>query len=181
MDQFLGDEELGLVIRTDFTNDDAWNRFRQRLEESHRDFQQELRGDGQETPENPPQEENATDSGSTPKATEAADAEEGDESDSSDSMPDIIRIIDPQNQQDRILLTNVSNIRALRLFNNVDIRPSPPAPKDATKVAPNPLVGMYGFQEVYSGKNLWIYDSRSNMDECVRVVSQSGDAYGTAR
>jgi len=42
------------------------------------------------------------------------------------------------------------------------------------------LIDQGGWQEIYLGKQLWIYDSRSNSDDCVRVVSQVGDFYGTA-
>ncbi|PPQ98439.1 hypothetical protein CVT24_004118 [Panaeolus cyanescens] len=172
MDQVLEDEELGLVIRTDFTNDEAWNQFRRRLEESQKDLLQDLRGEQQEEPEK-----------NTPGNSQSSQpllAEGDQESDSSDEFPDFIKVIDPQSEEDRAKVKDISNIRALRLFNDVDIRICPPAPKETTKVPPNPLIGLHGLQEFYSGKNLWIYDSKSNADECVRVVSQTGDVYGTA-
>ena len=46
---------------------------------------------------------------------------------------------------------------------------------------PNRLVDHDGWQEVYSGKTVWIYDAKSNQDQCVRLVSQKSAAmYGTA-
>ena len=82
---------------------------------------------------------------------------------------------------DRDRIVNISNLRALRLFNDVDIRPAPSPPPGTKRISPpKPLIDQGGWQEIYSGKNLWIYDLRSNTDECVRVVSQAGDFYGTA-
>ena len=43
------------------------------------------------------------------------------------------------------------------------------------------LVDYHGWQEVYTGKTLWVYDARSNADGCVRLVSGVGAGmYGTA-
>jgi hypothetical protein len=78
-------------------------------------------------------------------------------------------------------LTNISNIVALRLFNDVDVRLAPSPPTGTKRISPqNPLIDQGGWQEIYTGKNLWIYDTNSNSDECVRVVGQEGDFYGTA-
>ena len=101
--------------------------------------------------------------------------------DSSTDAPDIVKILDPSEPADRDRLVNISNLRALRLFNDVDICPAPSPPPGTKRISPpNPLIDQGGWQEIYSGKNLWIYDLRSNTDECVRVVSQAGDFYGTA-
>ena len=89
--------------------------------------------------------------------------------------------MDPTTDLDRAQLANISNINALRLFNDVDIRRTPPIPEGGSKVkSEHPLVDFRGWQEVYTGKTLWIYDGQSNTDECVRAVSQAGDVYGTA-
>jgi len=45
---------------------------------------------------------------------------------------------------------------------------------------PNRLVDQGGWQEVYEGHTIWVYDALSNSDQCVRLVSQAGDFYGTA-
>ena len=75
----------------------------------------------------------------------------------------------------------MSNLRALRLFNDVDIRPTPERPAGTKPISPPcPLIDVLGWQEIYSGKNIWIYDTLSNVDGSVRVVSQTSDFYGTA-
>ena len=75
----------------------------------------------------------------------------------------------------------MSNLRALRLFNDVDIRPTPERPVGTKPISPQcPLIDLRGWQEIYSGKNSWIYDALSNVDGSVRVVSQTSDFYGTA-
>jgi hypothetical protein len=93
----------------------------------------------------------------------------------SDSSEDVVDIL-------KIMITDIWNIATLRLFNDVDIRRAPPNPTALKLSSQNPLIDQGGWQEIYSGKQLWIYDSRSNSDECVRVVSQAGDfkLYGTA-
>ena len=89
--------------------------------------------------------------------------------------------MDSTTDLDRAQLANISNITALRLFNDVDIRSAPPIPESASRVkSGHPLIDFHGWQEVYNGKSLWIYDTQSNLDECVRAVSQASDIYGTA-
>ena len=116
----------------------------------------------------------------TPQKTTSDDVDD-DESDSSNEPPDFLKILNPVEQSDRIRFTNMSNITALRLFNDVDIRPAPHRPVGTKPISPpNPLIDLSGWQEIYSGKNLWIYDVLSNVDASVRVVSQTSDFYGTA-
>jgi len=151
-----------VIIRTDFTNDDAWNRFSQKVQASQEELLSELK------------------SLAKPEDNSSMPVEEDPDSDSSEEVVDILKIVDPTEQPDRLRLIGISNLTALRLFNDVDIRR---APRPTGKFKPshqNPLIDQGGWQEIYSGKQLWIYDSRSNSDECVRVVSQAGDFYGTA-
>lgn len=153
----MEDDELGLIVRTDFTDDDAWNRFCQKVQLSQEDLLSELK------------------SLAKSEDTSMEDAD----SDSSEEVVDIFKIIDPPEQSDRLRLIGISNLTALRLFNDVDVRRAP-RPTGFKPSQQNPLIDRGGWQEIYSGKHLWIYDSRSNSDECVRVVSQIGDFYGTA-
>jgi len=105
--------------------------------------------------------------------------------DASSSGPaPIFHIIDPPaSSHARTELEGISNLTALRLLNDADVRriPDPPAGTKRLK-PPNRLVDHHGWQEVYVGKMVWVYDVKSNSDECVRLVSQQGaDAvYGTA-
>ena len=82
----------------------------------------------------------------------------------------------------RTTFSGISNLSALRLLNDVDIRRAPKPPQGTKRIRPpNRLVDHDGWQEVYSGKTVWIYDTQSNQDQCVRLVSQKGAAmYGTA-
>jgi len=151
------DDELGLIVRTDFTDDDAWNRFSQKVQASQEELLSELKTKDDSMP--------------------VGDASDSDSS--SEEVVDILKIVDPPEQSDRLGLIGISNLTALRLFNDVDIRRAP-RPTGFKPSYQNPLIDQGGWQEIYSGKQLWIYDSRSNSDECVRVVSQAGDFYGTA-
>ncbi|EDR09138.1 uncharacterized protein LACBIDRAFT_296461 [Laccaria bicolor S238N-H82] len=172
MDHLLDDEELGVVIRTDYSNEDAWNNFVKKLRQSEVEFV--------ESTQEPEADTEGTDKAATSSDNMAIDPPSADSDDSSDEMS-IIKIIDPTTPEDRGLLHDISNLTALRLLNDVDIRPSPDRPPGTKPISPpNPLVDQGGWQEIYFGKNIWIYDSRSNLDECVRVISQVGDIYGTA-
>ncbi|KAF9474570.1 hypothetical protein BDN70DRAFT_936546 [Pholiota conissans] len=172
LDEFLEDDALGILIRTDFTNDEAWNTFIQKLQESQKELLSDLTGDGADAP--------ADGNANAPVAgpsTEAAD----EESDSLSETPDIIKVLDATDPADRARLSNISNIAALRLFNDVDVRPTPAPPAGTKRISPpNPLIDQTGWQEIYTGKTLWIYDARSNTDECARLISQQPDFYGTA-
>ena len=82
----------------------------------------------------------------------------------------------------RAALAGISNLGALRLLNDVDVRRAPAPPRGAKRLRPgNRLVDHDGWQEAYAGRTVWVYDARSNADQCVRLVSQRGAAmYGTA-
>lgn len=167
---------LGIIVRTDFTNEEAWNTFCERLQEAEAEFST--------APDEPMEAESSTAGESSKEKDEAMDEdekEEGDvEADDNDTAP-IVSIINPTTPDDRAGLQDISNLTALRLLNDVDIRPAPvPAPGEKRIKPPNRLVDYHGWQEVYSGKMLWIYDARSNADQCVRLVGQQGAMYGTA-
>jgi hypothetical protein len=175
------DDQLGLIIRTDFSNEEAWSAFCNQVQVSQKDFISDLTGLTNDSPDQ--LEESASiplaDGNDIQKPT--SDEAEDDESDSSNEPPDFLKILNPVEQLDRIRFTNMSNLRALRLFNDVDIRPTPERPAGTKPISPPcPLIDVLGWQEIYSGKNIWIYDTLSNVDGSVRVVSQTSDFYGTA-
>lgn len=172
-------EELGILLRTDFSDEAAWLAFCSRLEEGEKEFALSPLEDDVTTMDDQPDSNKANPNG-TPAATAAED--DSDESDDENLPSAIFHIVNPSLPQERALLTNISNLAALRLFNDVDIRQAPTPPPDTKRIRPpNRLVDSGGWQEVYVGKNLWIYDAKSNSDQCVRVVSQtSSDMYGTA-
>lgn len=173
MDHLLDDDgELGIVIRTDYSNEDAWSNFVKKLREAEVEFF--------ESTQEPEADTEGTEKVAATNDSMAIDPSSADSDDSSDEMS-IIKIIDPTTPEERGLMNDISNLTALRLLNDVNIRPSPDRPPGTKPISPpNPLVDQGGWQEIYFGKNIWIYDSRSNLDECVRVISQVGDIYGTA-
>ena len=170
-DYLTEDDQLGLIVRTDFSNEEAWSAFCNQVQVSQKDFISDLTNDSPDQLE---------ESASIPVA-DGNDEADDNESDSSNEPPDFLKILNPVEQSDRIRFTNMSNLRALRLFNDVDIRPTPERPAGTKPISPPcPLIDVLGWQEIYSGKNIWIYDTLSNVDGSVRVVSQTSDFYGTA-
>lgn len=172
-------EELGILLRTDFSDEAAWLAFCSRLEEGEREFTASPLEEEVTMMVDQPEPNKASPNGTAPTTTAEDDS---DESDDENSLSAIFHVVNPSLPQERALLTNISNLAALRLFNDVDVRQTPIPPPDTKCIRPpNRLVDSGGWQEVYVGKNLWIYDAKSNSDQCVRVVSQtSSDMYGTA-
>lgn len=76
---------------------------------------------------------------------------------------------------------DISNLTALRLLNDVDLRLTLPVPSGVNRIEHgNRLTDSNGLQEVYMGKTIWIYDKKSNLDASVRLISPQSDMYGTA-
>ncbi|KAG2043555.1 hypothetical protein BDR03DRAFT_1005585 [Suillus americanus] len=172
-------EELGILLRTDFSDEAAWLAFCSRLEEGEKEFTASPLEEDVTMMDDQPEPNKASPNGTAATTTAEDDS---DESDDENSLSAIFHVVNPSLPQERALLTNISNLAALRLFNDVDVRQAPIPPPDTKRIRPpNRLVDSGGWQEVYVGKNLWIYDTKSNSDQCVRVVSQtSSDMYGTA-
>lgn len=164
MDQVIDDVGGGIVLRTDFSNEEAWQIFLGRLKTAEIEHQ-EANGQPEET------EAAATSSGQVDE----------DDSDTEDGPGQLIKIVDASLPEERALFDGISNLKALRLFCDVDLRPAPALPEGEKRVSvQNRLVDRGGWQEVYSGITIWIYDARSNDDQCVRLVNSEGDVYGTA-
>ena len=164
--------ELGLLIRTDFSNETAWET-----------FESIIQAETKALMSSEPEEEATAVEGSASAPRPRPDDTMGDsDSDTSEGTPPpIFKMINPSDPQERALLTSISNLTALRLFTDLAIRPAPVPPACTTRIKPpNRLVDHHGWQEVYEGKDVWIYDARSNTDQSVRVVGRAGDMYGTA-
>ncbi|KAE9408570.1 hypothetical protein BT96DRAFT_1013211 [Gymnopus androsaceus JB14] len=173
-DEILSDVVGGIVIRTDFSDEEAWKVFSSKLKEA----EEELSGGGEQPAEAP------AEAGASTDATDV-DMEDGNESDDSEEAAEgkfkLVKVVNPTLPEEQVILKDISNLRALRLFNDVDIRPCPLVPSGSKRISPpNRLVDFAGWQEIYSGVTLWIYDVRSNVDQSVRLVSAEGDVYGTA-
>ena len=117
-------------------------------------------------------------------STSTSDVKGDDDKDDSDGSSDqglgpIIAVLDP-GLEIRPYFSEISNLTALRLLNDVDLRKLT-IPSNAKRFnLPNPIVDYDGWQEIYHGKTLWIYDTTSNQDQCARLVSKRSDFYGTA-
>jgi len=153
--------ELGLLLRADFSNDDAWDKFVSELQVVEKELLESIMLEGAATQD---------DNDVTMK--EDSDSE-------SDVIPEhIIKILTHVRD---ISFDGISNLTALRLFNDVAIRLAPPPPPGTTRINPRSrLIDWNKLQETYTGKTIWIYDQRSNIDGSVRLVSPRGDVYGTA-
>jgi len=172
---------IGIVVRTDYANEEAWQAFCSTLRESEKDFEAEgetetAEGEEVEDAAMDQDEQSATQGGAEPADEQSDDDEDMEE----DGTFTIFAIIDPPSDK-RHTLSNISNLAALRLFNDIDIVDAPKPPEGTKRIKPpNRLIDQDGFQEVYTGKLLWIYDAQSNTDQSVRLVNQKSDTYGTA-
>ena len=180
-DEIADDEApgLGILVRTDFSNDEAWQSFLAKLKEGEEEFSSssppdQLEDVGMNQDVEPP----APTSPSTSDVKTEDDKEDSDGSSSQGSGP-IIAILDPS-PEIRPYFSEISNLAALRLLNDVDVRKLAIPPTAKRFNPPNPIVDCDGWQEIYHGKTLWIYDATSNQDQCARLVSKRSDFYGTA-
>lgn len=165
MDHLTDGEEVGLLVRTDFTDQIAWEEFLRQLGQSERALLDSLK---------------STTRDDTTTSTDVGMEEDASESDSDpDSAPEhIIKVLSCTGDS---LFEDISNLTALRLLNDVDLRLAPPVPTGVTRIQRgNRLIDSNGLQEVYRGKTIWIYDKKSNLDASVRLVGPQGDIYGTA-
>jgi hypothetical protein len=165
-DEITDDEApgLGILVRTDFSDGVAWRSFLAKLKEGEDEF----------SPSADEEDEPSTSASADVKRDGGKDGSEG----SSDSGP-IISILDPS-PGIRPYFSDISNLTALRLLNDADLRKITTPPNLKPFSPPNPIVDYDGWQEIYHGKTLWIYDVKSNRDQCVRLVSKRSDFYGTA-
>ncbi|KAL6298255.1 hypothetical protein BKA93DRAFT_830851 [Sparassis latifolia] len=175
-DAFSGNAPgLGVLVRTDYSDEEAWKAFCAKLQEGEAEFKAAA------------EEQDATDEpmeagGDAPATEQAAGDEEMDQEDDDaeeEESSQIIFVVDAPSPS-RAALMHISNLAALRLLNDVDVRRAPPRPADTPKAKAHRLVDQDGWQEVYVGKTVWVYDARSNVDQSVRLVSQQGGMYGTA-
>ena len=177
---------LGVLLRTDFSNESAWQIFYARLQEAEAEFASdaadESMADADAADGVGPGAAPAADAGEDAVMDDEEDEDDDDGADVCGSGGPIFHVVNPVDADARATLAGLSNLAALRLLNDVDVRRAPAPPAGTKRIRPpNRLVDHDGWQEVYAGKTLWVYDARSNADQCVRLVSQAGAAmYGTA-
>lgn len=218
----------GVVIRTDFSNDEKWSSFCEALLKSEREGMADIIASN--APSNPaadpstaPGEGDEGDSDSSDGEDEQGADGDGDTAmapgDGSDerssaldnaapggSSSDAFIILDPSTGPSEstspsasapapatspsailpaALCQNATNLTLLRLFNDIDIAPCLPVPQGRKRVkgslglSPSVrLVDSHGFHEVYSGRMIWVYDTKSNTDGCARLITQRPTYYG---
>ncbi|KAI0328624.1 hypothetical protein GY45DRAFT_1347039 [Cubamyces sp. BRFM 1775] len=174
---------VGILLRTDYSDEEAWQAFYAKLQDAESEFASDAAPevadadmDGEASSAAQGAASSSTDAeGDTAMEDEDADADDGD-----DAAPIFFVINAPP--AERAKFAGISNLAALRLLNDVDVQRAPAPPAGTKRVRPpNRLVDHDGWQEVYSGKTVWIYDAKSNQDQCARLVSQKSAAmYGTA-
>jgi len=178
----------GLLIRTDFSNEEAWQAFLAKFQAAERELLESLRpsppGDASSSDPSPKnQDVEMGAEAPAPQGDDGADSGGSDAEDDDDgALEAVVMVYNPTSSAERELVNNISNLSALQLFCDADIRPAIPPPPDMnTRYKPNNvLINKNGWQLVFAGKDLWIYDAQSARDECVRVVTQAGEMYGTA-
>ncbi|KDQ15817.1 hypothetical protein BOTBODRAFT_186875 [Botryobasidium botryosum FD-172 SS1] len=190
-------KHVGILIRTDYTNDEAWKAFSTTLEQAEKDGLAALTEEmkdvevGEEKGEESDEEEEGEEE-EVAEAEAQGDAKPQGESSggTADYSMEDTNTVDAKDNAFLALdlapdfrdgFRNASNLTLLRLFNDVDIVPSPKLPQGAQRIRPpNRLVDRDGYQEVYDGRLIWVYDAQSNLDGSVRVVTGRGSIYGTA-
>ncbi|EMD37870.1 hypothetical protein CERSUDRAFT_136778 [Gelatoporia subvermispora B] len=190
---------FGILIRTDFSNEEAWQAFYAKIQEGEAEIAVPLSASQDEdeqmgedssnaVPEGPSNDlENVSlrrDAQVPPVPADQMDEDDSADEDDEESEPPhrMIFCLNPTTPEGRQRFTSMSNIRALRLFGDVDIRAAPSRPPDVKRVSPpNRLIDQGGWQEIYFSRTVWVYDAQSNIDQCARLVSSQGpDLYGTA-
>ncbi|KAJ1307334.1 hypothetical protein OPQ81_001440 [Rhizoctonia solani] len=174
----------GIVVRTHFDSNDepAWNAFLKDLEELERKSLADVSGAPMESDDDSEDDEEADQQDEDEEMAEAGSPPINYESDA------IFTVIDPMKQEAyralRDRLSNASNIALLRLFNDVSIVPSPSPPASAPmRIKPGQrLIDEDGFQEVYTGGRIWVWDHQSakTKDQTLRLVSPQSFVYGDA-
>ncbi|KZV62820.1 hypothetical protein PENSPDRAFT_617422 [Peniophora sp. CONT] len=171
----------GVIVRADYSNDTAWLEFCALLRESEaevladeepRDAHAEPGAEGEDgsdsssDDEDEPMAETSTAAGSASVAPEPLT---------------FFSVIESTSEEDRTRVVGVPNIALLRLVADADVRPAPAVPQGTKRVKPgHRLIDLNGFQEIYRGRSLWVYDTQSNVDGSVRMINLEGDIYGTA-
>jgi hypothetical protein len=177
----------GIVLRTDYSagSDDAWAAFCSAL----RDVERELLAADQEpsTPAPAPAGGNDGDVEMAPASSlllgtdandegeeqdDGSDEEGGDDDDDDDD--DDGQLVLFTLVSDPARLSDISNLRALRLLFDVSVRSAPASTRGKHQ---HRLTGLRCLQETYDtrGRTLWIFDLRSRTDGCARLVSDAGD------
>ncbi|QRV89498.1 hypothetical protein RhiJN_17516 [Ceratobasidium sp. AG-Ba] len=184
----------GIVVRTHFDSaeETAWNNFLSSLEDLERrsldniaDTQMEEDDESESDEEVDDVQDNSGDA--VQSDVHDADMEGGGQPSAINlayATDAIFVVVDPTRrplgETSQALLSNASNIKLLRIFNDASIAPCPTLPPNAPKrVKPeHRLIDQDGFQEIYSGPRIWVWDQQSAKDQTLRLVSSRVFVYG---
>ncbi|PAV18555.1 hypothetical protein PNOK_0539700 [Pyrrhoderma noxium] len=165
--QIVNENAVGVIVRSDFSDEESWLSFVETLLAAEKDLTTP-------TPN--------THEGEIVQGEGGIPIVSNDEGDAPESL--FALFSPPLGSPLRTRLTNISNLNALRLLNDADARriPYPQVPQRSnTQSQPvHRLTSLHGFVESYIGPFIWVYDSRSNVDKAVRVVSHCVEGVGSA-
>lgn len=185
----------GIVLRTDYSagSDESWAAFCGTLRDAEREFLADQEGSGsapasKSAPDDDGDVEMAPAPVSHPHAPGGEESgDDEDEEGGSEEAEKELALFSLVSDSTRF--DGISNLRALRLLFDVSVRaaPTPPSPlgsahpqhqqKQQQKQHQHRLTCQRGLQETYDarGRTLWIFDARSRIDGCARLVSEAGD------
>lgn len=170
---------MGIIVRTDYSDDTAWDGFVSALKDAEKDL---VSPEDDETPSAGDAAEGSAARAGEPdsESDEEMDADNGSNGEGQ-LLTAIFTLINPSLPTLRNRLSGISNLTALRLFNDVDIVPAPRPPQGTHRIKPgNRIMDLNGLLEVYSGDLVWVYDAQSNQDRSVRLINQKCEIYGAA-
>lgn len=173
-------EGMGIVVRADYADEDAWRAFCMAL----KDAEAELYAPdaAQEGPDaeasGAPGDEGDEDDSDSDEEMDAAEPESA--TASTPSLALFTLVSPPPGSAARARLAGLSNIAALRLYTDADVTVAPARPRGAASAPASRLIALDGCVEVYRGPPVWVYDAQSNANRSVRLVSPRGAGYGDA-
>jgi hypothetical protein len=191
----------GIVLRTDYSagSDDAWAAFCSALRDAEREFlsdQDQDQGGSTSVSMSAPDDDGDVEMAPTPHppvvvpaaAQDAAASGDDDDEEEEEELA-LFSLVDDSTRFD-----GISNLRALRLLFDISVRAAPAQPSSSPSLSSGSahhhqkqkqhqhehehrLTRQRGLQETYDtrGRTLWIFDARSRIDGCARLVSEAGD------
>jgi len=193
----------GIVLRTDYSagSDDAWAAFCSALRDAEREFlsdQDQDQGGSTSVSLSAPDDDGDVEMAPAPHppvavpaaAQDAAASGDDEEEEEEEEELALFSLV-----ADSTRFDGISNLRALRLLFDVSVRAAPAQPSSSSLSTGSSsahhhqkqkehrhrhahrLTRQRGLQETYDtrGRTLWIFDARSRIDGCARLVSEAGD------
>ncbi|KAG2045468.1 hypothetical protein BDR06DRAFT_900642, partial [Suillus hirtellus] len=121
---------------TNFSNEAAWLAFLSQLKEGEKEFADSPLEEDNMMMDDQLEPNKASPSGTAATTTTAEDGSHEFDDDSENSLSTIFHIINLSLSQEHALLSNISNLMVLCLFNDVDVRQAPTPPPDTKHIRP---------------------------------------------